>query len=112
MAERTRKIQIKFFVTPEEKEYILQKQKSANISSLSAYLRKMSIDGKVICTDDFSMKDFKETNHFISAVSRNINQIVKKIHGFGTVCDDDLRELKRLMEEVWQLQKSILSKLR
>ena len=53
MAERTRKIQIKFFVTPEEKEYILQKQKSANISSLSAYLRKMAIDGKVICSDNF-----------------------------------------------------------
>ena len=58
------------------------------------------------------MKDFKETNHFISAVSRNINQIVKKIHGFGTVYDDDLRELKQLMEEIWQLQKYILSKLR
>lgn len=48
MAERSRKIQIIFFVTPEEKEYILQKQKSANISSLSAYLRKMAIDGKVM----------------------------------------------------------------
>ena len=112
MAERTRKIQIKFFVTREEKEYILQKQKSANISSLSAYLRKMAIDGKVICSDNFSMKDFKETNHFISAISRNINQIVKKIHGFGTVYDDDLKEIKKLMEEIWQLQKSILSKLR
>ena len=112
MAERTRKIQIKFFVTPEEKEYILQKQKSGNISSLSAYLRKMAIDGKVICSDNFSMKDFKETNHFISAVSRNINQIVKKIHGLGTVYDDDLKEHKKFMEEIWQLQKSILSKLR
>ena len=111
MAERTRKIQIKFFVTPEEKEYILQKQKSANISSLSAYLRKMAIDGKVICSDNLSAKDMKESNHFIGAISRNINQIIKKIHGFGTVHDDDVRELKKQMEEIWQLQKSILSRL-
>ena len=45
MANRTRKIQVKFYVTEEEKTLIEQKMKQLHTERLGAYLRKMAIDG-------------------------------------------------------------------
>ena len=51
MANRTRKIQVKFYVTEEEKALIEQKMKQLHTERLGAYLRKMAIDGYVIYVD-------------------------------------------------------------
>lgn len=44
--ERKRNCLIKFYVTEEEKKFIFDKMKAAGIKNLSAYMRKISIDGK------------------------------------------------------------------
>lgn len=93
-------------VTEDERNFIIAKQKASKISSINAYLKKMAIDGEIKVID---FSELKKTNAEIGAISRNINQLVKKIHGYGTVYDEDLNQIKKLMEDIWQLQKSILS---
>ena len=48
MAKRLRPVQIKFFVSEYEKELIDKKMKLFGIRNMSAYLRKIAIDGRLI----------------------------------------------------------------
>lgn len=51
MAERKREIQIKFWVTPEERKMIRKKMILSRTANMEAYLRKMAIDGIIVNTD-------------------------------------------------------------
>ena len=51
MNGRKRKIQIKFYVTEEERALIEQKMKLVPTRNMAAYLRKIAIDGYIIQTD-------------------------------------------------------------
>ena len=51
MAERKREIQVKFWVTPEEKKMIRKKMILSKTANMRAYLRKMAIDGIIVNTD-------------------------------------------------------------
>jgi len=48
MANRTRNIAIKFFVLPQEWEMFQSKMEQYGTTNLSAYLRRISIDGYVV----------------------------------------------------------------
>ena len=82
MANRKRNIQMKFWVTAEEKGLIDEKMKLLPTQRYGAYLRKMAIDGYIIYTDT---TDIKEMNKILSAISRNINQIAKPLDAGGPV---------------------------
>ena len=48
MANREREIQLKFRVTPEERELIEAKMAQLGTQNMAAYLRKMALDGYVV----------------------------------------------------------------
>ena len=107
MANRKRNIQMKFWVTEEEKSLINQKLKLLPTQRYGKYLRKMAIDGYIIYTDT---TDIKEMNQILGAISRNINQIAKRINYSGRVYQEDMEEIKRRMDEIWKLQRELLLK--
>ena len=107
MANRKRNIQMKFWVTEEEKSLIDQKMKLLPTQRYGKYLRKMAIDGYIIYTDT---TDIKEMNQILGAISQNINQIAKRINYSGRVYQEDMEEIKRRMDEIWKLQRKLLLK--
>lgn len=109
MANRKRNIQMKFWVTEEEKDLIDQKMKLLPTRRYGKYLRKMAIDGYIIYTDT---TDIKEMNQILGAISRNINQIAKRINYSGRVYPEDMEEMKKRLDEIWQLQRALLLKQR
>lgn len=72
MANRKRNIQMKFYVTEDEKRLIDEKMSQLPTRRYGAYLRKMAIDGYIIYTDTTEIKAFTAE---LSAIGRNINQI-------------------------------------
>ena len=58
MANRKRNIQMKFYVTEEEKRLIDEKMAQLPTRRYGAYLRKMAIDGFIIYTDTTDIKAF------------------------------------------------------
>ena len=108
MANRKRNIQMKFWVTEEEKSLIDQKMKLLPTQRYGKYLRKMAIDGYIIYTDT---TDIKEMNQILGAISRNINQIAKRVNAGGSVYQADIQEIQERLEEIWQLQRRILLSL-
>lgn len=46
----------------------------------------------------------------IHKIGVNINQIVKRVNTTGNIYREDIQELKKGLEEIWQLQRSSLLK--
>lgn len=109
MANRKRPIILRCPVTAEERALIEQKMAQLPTQRIGAYLRKMAIDGYIIYTDT---TDIKEMNKILSAISRNINQIAKRLNAGGPTYEADIQEIRERQEEIWQLQRHILSKQR
>lgn len=109
MTKRDRDILIRFFVTAEEKAVIQKRMELVGIKNMSNYLREISMDGYLINVD---YTYIKEMNAELSAIGRNINQIAARANSTGIIYADDITEIKKKQEEIWQLQKSILSSLR
>lgn len=109
MPNRKRNIQLKIWVTEEERQMIDQKMKLLPTSQIGAYIRKMAIDGYVIYTDT---SNIKEMNKHLQAIGRNINQIAKRVNQTNSIYKEDISEITERLDEIWQLQRTILSTLR
>lgn len=109
MVNRKRKIVLRCPVTEEERQLIEQKMSLLPTKQIGAYLRKMAIDGYIIYTDT---SNIKEMNKELQAIGRNINQIVKRVNSKDSIYQDDIDELKERLEDIWQLQRTILLTLR
>ena len=109
MENRKRNIQIKFYVTEEEKRLIDEKMAQLPTHRYGAYLRKMAIDGYIMYTDT---SDIKASTSELSAIGRNINQIAKRLNAGSPAYQADIQEIRERLDEIWQLQRRILSSQR
>lgn len=109
MANRKRSIQMKFYVTEDEKHLIDEKMAQLPTRRYGAYLRKMAIDGYIIYTDTADIKAFTAE---LSAIGRNINQIARRVNAGAPAYQADMEEIKERLDEIWQLQRRILSNQR
>lgn len=109
MANRKRPIILRCPVTAEERALIEQKMAQLPTQRIGAYLRKMAIDGYIIYTDTTDIKAFTAE---LSAIGRNINQIAKKLNAGGPAYQSDIQEIRERQEQIWQLQRHILSSQR
>lgn len=104
MANRVRKHMINFYVDDDELAAIRLKMEKINMTNQSLYLRKMALEGRIIKVD-YSV--FNDIGNSISGVSRNINQIAKRINVTDNIYAEDMKQIKQKQEEIWQLLKSI-----
>ena len=88
---------------------IEQKMAQLPTQRIGAYLRKMAIDGYIIYTDTTDIKEMTKT---LGAIGRNINQIAKRINAGGPAYQADIDEIRERLDEIWQLQRRILSNQR
>ena len=108
MANRNRQIQLKFRVTPQEREMIEQKMAQLGTKNMAAYLRKISIDGYVIRLE---LPELKEMISLLRRSSNNLNQLTKRVHETGRVYDADLEDIVQNQERLWQVANDIVSEL-
>ena len=75
MAKRKRDIQLKFRVTPQEREMIETKMAQFGTTNMAAYLRKMAIDGYVVKLD---LPELRELVSLLRYSSNNLNQLTRR----------------------------------
>ena len=109
MANRKRKMVLRCPVTDEERNLIEHKMSLVPTNQIGAYLRKMAIDGYIIYTDT---KDIQAMNKELQRIGRNINQIAKRINSTSSIYMTDIEELKEDIQNIWRLQRTLLSTLR
>ena len=105
MENRKRNVQIIIRVTEEERSLIEEKMRQIPTLNLSAYARKILIDGYIITLD---LQEVKGHTAQLQKIGVNINQIAKRINETGQIYADDMNEIKRAMEEVWRLERRLL----
>ena len=109
MVYRKRNVHIIVRVTEDERALIEEKMKQIPTMNLSAYSRKMLIDGYIIVLD---LQEVKTHTAQLQKIGVNVNQIARRINGTGRIYVDDMDEIKRLMEEVWRLERRLLLQFR
>ena len=105
MENRKRNVQIIVRVTEEERALIEKKMKQIPTINLSAYSRKMLIDGYIIVLD---LQEVKAHTAQHQKIGVNVNQIARRIKETAHNYTDDMDEIKRLMKEVWRLERRLL----
>lgn len=108
MAKRKRDIPLLFWVSPEEKALIEQKMAQLGTENMSAYLRKMAIDGYAV---KLELPELQEMISLLRRSSNNLNQLAKRANETGRVYDADLDEVLQNQERLWQAASAILTKL-
>ena len=108
MANRNRPIQVKFRVTPEERKMIDKRMEQAGTTNMAAYLRKMAIDGYVVKLELPELRDFIS---LLRRTSNNFNQIARRVNSTNRVYENDIQEMKTMLEQLWEANNSVLEKL-
>lgn len=76
--------------------------------NMSAYLRKMAIDGYVI---NFDIPELNELISSLRRISNNINQIAKRVNSTSRIYDNEIEEIQISQTELWKKADEIISKL-
>lgn len=91
-----------------DRDLIRKRMEEAGINNMSAYIRKMAIDGYVIKLD---LADVNEVVRLLRINSNNLNQYAKRANETGSIYIQDIKELKTQQEDLWNLMKEILQRL-
>lgn len=106
--KRGRDALLHFRVSPEEEQLITAKMELAGIRSMSAYLRKMAIDGYVV---KLELPELREMVSLLRRSSNNLNQIAKRVNATSRIYAEDMEDMMRQQRELWTCANDILKKL-
>ena len=95
-------------ITKAEKNRIYEKMLGMGIRSLSAYIRKMALDGYCLHLD---LKELQRMAYLLQMCSNNLNQYAKAANENGRVYTANLEDLRARLDELISIGKQILSRL-
>ena len=105
---RKRNVQIIFWVSEKEQHQIREKMAQVGTDNLSAYLRKMAIDGYVLKLD---LPELREMISLLRRSGNNLNQIARRLNETGRFYAADMEDILQNQERIWQAASGILSRL-
>ncbi len=106
MREYTDYIRIK--LKKGDREKIREHMEEAGIENMSAFIRKMAIDGYVIRLD---LSDVNEVARLLRINANNINQIAKKANETGNIYYSEIHRIQNQQDQIWMMMKAILQRL-
>ena len=104
--QRERKIPVQIYLSNDESKILEVKMRRSGFDSKSAFIRALIRYGKAFKID---YKFLHEYSVQISKIGNNINQIAYKVNSTDCLGYEEYLTLRKDLEKIWQLQKSILS---
>lgn len=95
-------------VTKEEWDKIHERMVDAGMRNMSAFIRKMSLDGYMIKLD---LTDVKEVLRLLHINSNNLNQYAKRANETGSIYEADVKELQESHKQILKMMGEILERL-
>ena len=102
-----RSVPLQFYVTEEERRLIEQKMALLGTRNMSAYLRKMALDGYVVRME---LPELKELVSLMRYTSNNVNQMARRLNEGGQIYEVDVREVCQNQERLWEGLHEILDR--
>ncbi len=106
--KRDRTNELKVFLSDDEKYVLDNKVKASGMRNKSEYIRHMILYNY---TYDINYDELREYNRQLSTIGKNINMIRERIFKTGSIYQDDVKEIKKLMEKIWHTHESMLSRV-
>ena len=106
MANRDSIVRVRF--TPEELAMVREKMAQYGTDNLSAFVRKMCIDGYMVKLD---FPELKEMVSLLRYSSNNLNQLTKRVHETGRIYDADLEDIHRSQDRIWTAVEKVVATL-
>ena len=106
--KRRRPVKLMTRVTEDEYVQIQARMALVGTGNLSAFLRKLALDGRIVLLD---MDELKTLVSLLRRTSANVNQIAKRVNSTGRVYENDLTEIQNRLGEVWAALDGVLRKL-
>ena len=105
MKKRRRTIPLMVYVTPEDRDQIEAKMAQLGTNNMSAYLRKIAIDGYVVQLD---LPELREMVSLLRRSSNNLNQLARRANETGRIYPEDLADIQQNQAQLWESAKEIL----
>ena len=106
MSKRTEELKIR--ISPEDKERIKLKMEDTGILNMSAYVRKMALDGICIRLD---LQDVRQLTVMLRRCSDNLNQYARRANKTWSIYEADIEDLQKRLDEIWELSRQTLASL-
>ena len=91
-------VRVEFVMSEQDAELVKGRMAELGITNLSAYLRKMAVDGYIIHLD---MGDIQEMVRLLRICSNNLNQYAKRANETGSVYAADVEDLRTRLDSLW-----------
>lgn len=100
-----RSVRVEFVMSQQEADVVKERMAELGITNLSAYLRKMAVDGYIIYLD---MGDIQEMTRLLRICSNNLNQYTRRANETGSVYAADVEDLRGRLDELWNGMEKVL----
>ena len=91
-------VRVEFVMSEQEAELVKEHMAEMGITNLSAYLRKMAVDGYIIHLD---MSDIQEMIRLLRICSNNLNQYTRRANETGSGYAADVEDLRTRLDDLW-----------
>lgn len=98
-------VRVEFVMSEQEAELVKGRMAELGITNLSAYLRKMAVDGYIIHVD---MSDIQEMIRLLRICSNNLNQYTRRANETGSVYAADVEDLCARLDGLWDGMEKLL----
>ena len=100
--------ELKIRISSEDKERIKIKMEDAGILNMSAYVRKMALDGICVRLD---LADVRQLIVLLQRCTNNLNQYARRANETGSIYSADIEDLQNRLDEIWELSRQSLARL-
>ena len=94
-------------VTPEDKQAIEERMKTAGITNMNAYIQTMALYGSI-----YNLREIGEVTRLLRYAGNNINQLAVKAHSGRWISMGEIDEIKQKILEIEKTVMQIADQLR
>lgn len=98
-------VRVEFVMSEQEAELVKEHMAELGITNLSAYLRKMAVDGYIIHLD---MGSIQKMIRLLRICSNNLNQYTRRANETGSVYAADVEDLRTRLDDLWNSMDKLL----
>ena len=98
-------VRMQLVISQKEADLIKERMAELGITNLSAYLRKMAVDGYMIHLDT---GDIQEMVRLLRICSNNLNQYARRANETGSIYAADVEDLRERLDGLWNQMDRLL----